>query len=69
MSQDFATTLQDGRRVIGRLDRSEWAVHVYSAHDQPRLLGYGTAGSRLAALEAAGLSGDDAGEVLGRISI
>jgi hypothetical protein len=68
-SQDFATTLQDGRRVIGRHHRGQWSVHVYSPHDQPRLLGYGRAATRPEALERAGLSGEDAGEVLGRVGI
>ena len=53
--------------MIGRRENRQWSVHVYSSHDQRRLLGYGTAPSRLAALEAAGLGGEDVGEVLGRI--
>jgi hypothetical protein len=44
-------------------------VHVYSPHDAPRLVGYGTATTRLAALQAAGLSAEDAGEALGRVGI
>jgi hypothetical protein len=68
-SKDFATTLHDRRRVIGRHDRRAWSVHVYSSHDLARLLGYGTAPTRPAALQAAGLSGEDAGEVLGRIGV
>ena len=67
--QDFATTLRDGRRVIGRLEGSEWSIHVYSSARQSRLLGYGVAATRPDALERAGLSGEDAGEVLGRIGI
>ena len=68
-SQDFATTLQDGRRVIGRHDGHAWSVHVYSSHEHARLLGYGTAATRLGALRAAGLAGEDAAEVLGRVGI
>ena len=67
--QDFATTLRDGRRVIGRREGSEWSIHVYSSARQSRLLGYGIAATRPDALERAGLSGEDAGEVLGRIGI
>ena len=67
--QDFATTLRDGRRVIGRREGSEWSIHVYSSARQSRLLGYGVAATRPDALERAGLSGEDAGEVLGRIGI
>jgi hypothetical protein len=65
--QDFATTLRDGRRVIGRREGSEWSIHVYSPDRQSRLLGYGVAATRPDALERAGLTGEDAGEVLGRI--
>ena len=67
--QDFATTLRDGRRVIGRREGSEWSIHVYSPDRQSRLLGYGAAATRPDALERAGLTGEDAGEVLGRIGI
>ena len=67
--QDFATTLRDGRRVIGRREGSEWSIHVYSPAGQSRLLGYGVAATRPDALERAGLTGEDAGEVLGRIGI
>jgi hypothetical protein len=66
---DFATTLRDGRRVIGRENAGEWAVYVYPPGDGGRLLGYGTGRTRPSALEEAGLSGDDAGEVLGRAGI
>ena len=67
--QDFATTLRDGRRVIGRREGNEWTIHVYSPARQSRLLGYGVAATRPDALERAGLTGEDAGEVLGRIGI
>ena len=67
--QDFATTLRDGRRVIGRREGSEWSIYVYSPGEQSRLLGYGTAATRPDALQRAGLTGQDAGEVLGRIGI
>lgn len=66
---DFATTLHDGRRVVGRKRERRWEVHVYSPDRRSRLLGYGTALTRPAALASAGLSGEDAGEVLGRIGI
>ena len=65
--RDFAVTLSDGRRVVGHDRDREWSVHVYG--DDGRLLGYGSAGTRLHALEQAGLSGDHAGEVLGRSGI
>jgi hypothetical protein len=65
--RDFAVTLLDGRRVIGHDRDGEWSVYVYG--DDGRLLGYGTGGMRLGALEQAGLSSDDAGEVLGRSGI
>lgn len=61
---DFAATLSDGRRVVGHDRDGEWSVYVYA--DDGRLLGYGTGSARLHALEQAGLSGDQAGEVLGR---
>ena len=64
---DFAVTLSDGRRVVGHDRDREWSVHVYE-HDG-RLLAYGSADTRLRALEQAGLSGDHAGEVLGRSGI
>ena len=63
----FATTLHDGRRVIGHGRDSHWQVHVYSDERRSRLLGYGRA--RPDALASAGLSGGDAGEVLGRIDL
>jgi hypothetical protein len=66
--QDFATTLHDGRCVIGRREGSEWSIHVYSPGGQC-LLGYGIAATRPDALQRAGLTGEDAGEVLGRIGI
>ena len=65
--RDFATTLLDGRRVIGRRNPGGWHVHVYSPG--ARLVGYAVAATRPAALQAAGLSGGSAGEVLGRIGI
>ena len=67
--QDFATTLHDGRRVIGRREGSEWSIYVYSPGGQSRLLAYGIAATRADALQRAGLTGEDAGEVLGRIGI
>jgi hypothetical protein len=66
---DFATTLPDGRRVVGRKRDHRWEVHVFSPGQRSRLLGYATAATRPAALTSAGLSGEDAGEVLGRIGI
>jgi hypothetical protein len=66
---DFATTLRDGRRVVGRHCDGNWTIHVYSSDRDDRLLGYGTARTRPRALEQAGLSGDDAGEVLGRTGV
>ena len=53
-----------GRRHAGR-----WQIHVYPPDRHHPLLGHGTAPTRPDALAAAGLSGDDAGEVLGRIGI
>ena len=64
---DFAVTLSDGRRVVGHDRDREWSVYVYG--DDGRLLGYGSVDTRLRALEQAGLSGDHAGEVLGRSGI
>ncbi|MGB0095731.1 MAG: hypothetical protein WBP81_24720 [Solirubrobacteraceae bacterium] len=66
---DFATTLHDGRRLLGKHAGGRWSVHVYSPGEHARLLGYGVASTRPHALERAGLSGEDAGEVLGRIGI
>jgi hypothetical protein len=66
---DFATTLHDGRRVLGKHAGGRWSVHVYSPGGRGRLLGYGVASARPQALERAGLSGDDADEVLGRIGV
>jgi hypothetical protein len=43
--------------------------YVYAGDGDGRLLGYGTARTRPYALEHAGLSGEDAGEVLGRAGI
>jgi hypothetical protein len=64
---DFAVTLSDGRRVVGRDRDCEWTVYVYG--DDGRLLGHGSADTRVRALEQAGLCGDHAGEVLGRSGI
>jgi hypothetical protein len=64
---DFAATLYDGRRVVGRRRDGQWTICVYAGDD--RLLGCATARTRLSALQDAGLSGDDAGEVLGRVGI
>jgi hypothetical protein len=61
--QDFAVTLSDGRRVVVRAIEGDWSVYVCVGDRDGGLLGYGTA------LEQAGLSGDDAGEVLGRAGI
>ncbi len=65
--RDFAVTLSDGRRVVGHDRDRKWTVSVYASGGQ--LLGCGHAGTRLQALDGAGLSGDDAGEVLGRSGI
>ena len=46
-------TLADGRRVVGHDRDREWSVYVYG--DDGRLLGYGSASTRLRALEQAGL--------------
>ena len=66
---DFAATLYDGRRVVGRKRDGQWTIYVYASASDDRLLGYATARTRLSALQHAGLSGDDAGEVLGRAGI
>jgi hypothetical protein len=69
-SRDFAVTLADGRRVVGRLLDSTWFVYVYASNDRNgRLLGYGTALTCPLALQRAGLSGDDADGTLGRAGI
>jgi len=65
--RDFSVTLSDGLRVVGYDRGGEWLVHVYERDG--RLLGQAVAGTRLHALSQAGLSGDDAGEVLGRAGI
>ena len=67
--RDFAVTLSDGRRVVGHDRDGEWSIYVYAGDGDRRLLGYGIARTRLDALEHAGLSGEDAGEVLGRAGI
>ncbi len=65
--RDFAATLRDGRRVIGRRqDDGDWSIYVYPPGEGGRLLGYGTARTRPGALEDAGLSAAAAAEVLGR---
>ena len=64
---DFGMTLADGRRVVGH-DRIG-SGRSTSNEDDGRLLGYGSASTRLRALEQAGFSGDHAGEVLGRSGI
>jgi hypothetical protein len=64
---DFAVTLSCGLRVVGHDRSGEWSVTVYA--DDGRLLGCGSACTRLHALEQAGLSSDDAGEVFGRSGI
>jgi hypothetical protein len=68
---EFAVTLLDGRRVIGRQhDRGEsWSIYVYPPDSEGPLLGYASASTRTEALREAGLSGDDAGETLGRAGI
>jgi hypothetical protein len=67
--RDFSTTLHDGWRGVGRVRDGYRRIHVYWPGREARLLGYGTARTRLAALVAAGLSGEDAGEVLGRVGV
>jgi len=64
---DFAVSLSCGMRVVGHDRSGEWSVTVYAGDG--RLLGSGRAGTRLNALVQAGLSSDDAGEVLGRSGI
>jgi hypothetical protein len=64
---DFATTLSDGRRVIGRYSHGSWSVDVYTAGDRPRMIGHGAAPTRPPALARAGLTSVDADEVLGRM--
>lgn len=67
--RDFAVTLLDGRQVVGHVRGGEWSVYVYAGDVDGRLLGYGIACTRPYALEHAGLSGEDAGEVLGLAGI
>jgi hypothetical protein len=67
--RDFAVTLLDGRRVVSRHHGDgggEWSVYVYSPAPDAPILGYGTASTLPGAFQRAGLSGDDAGEALGR---
>jgi hypothetical protein len=69
--RDFAVTLLDGRRVIGRQhEQGEgWSIYVYPPDSEGPILGYASASTRTDALREAGLSGDDAGEALGRAGI
>jgi hypothetical protein len=67
--RDFAVTLLDGRRVVGHDRGGEWSMYVYAGEGDDRLLSCGIASTRPYALEHAGLSGEDAGEVLGRAGI
>ncbi len=67
--RNFAITLSDGRRVVGHDRDGEWSIYVYAGDGDGQLLGSGTARTRPYALERAGLSGEDAGEVLGRAGI
>jgi hypothetical protein len=69
--RDFAVTLLDGRRVVGRqYDRGEgWSIYVYPPDSEGPILGYASARTLTDALGEAGLSGDDAGETLGRAGV
>jgi hypothetical protein len=67
--QGFATTVHDGRRVIGRREGSEWSITCTRRAGNPVSSATGMAATRLDALQRAGLTSDDAGEVLGRIGI
>lgn len=70
--RDFVVTPVDGRRVVGRRHDDgggEWAVYVYSPAPDATVLGYGTANTRPGAFQRAGLTGDDAGEALGRAGV
>jgi hypothetical protein len=69
--RDFAVTPLDGRRVIGRRnDRGEgWSIYIYPPDGEGPILGYSSAVTLADALREAGLSGDDAGETLGRAGI
>jgi hypothetical protein len=67
--RDFAVTLSDGRRIIGRDRDGEWSIYVYAPDSDGRLLAFERAATRLQALAQAGLCSDDAGEVLGRAGI
>jgi hypothetical protein len=55
--------------VVGHNQDGEWSIYAYAGDGDRRLVGYGTARTRRHALEHAGLSGEDAGEVLGRAGI
>ncbi len=65
--RDFAVTLSGGLKVVGYDRGGEWLVQVYDRDG--RLSGHAVAGIRLQAMRQAGLSGDEAGEVLGRAGI
>jgi hypothetical protein len=69
--RDFAVTLLDGRRVIGRQhERGEgWSIYVYPPDSEGPILGYASASTLTDGLREAGLSGDDAGETLGRAGV
>jgi hypothetical protein len=69
--RDFAVTLLDGRRVIGRQQNpgEGWSIYVYPPDSGGPILGYASASTLTDALREAGLSGDDAGETLGRAGI
>ena len=67
--RDFAVTLSDGRRILGRDRDGQWSIYVYAPHSDGRLLASASAPTRLHALEQAGLCGDHAGELLGRVGI
>jgi hypothetical protein len=69
--RDFVVTLLDGPRVIGRQhEQGEgWSIYVYLPYSGGPILGYASASTRTDALREAGLSGDDAGETLGRAGI
>lgn len=69
--RDFAVTLLDARRVIGRQhDPGEgWSIYVYPPGNEGAILGYASASTLTDALRQAGLSDDDAGDTLGRAGV
>lgn len=69
--RDFAFTLLDGRRVIVRQHGpgENWSIYVYPPDSEGPILGYASASTLTDALREAGLSGDDAGETLGRAGV